>query len=459
MREFDDHYEEEYVYLADLTDTAALVSWGKFFFASTMELVPDRKIHLLDGQHGRHTSIGANCESYGPIDVEVRDASGTVVRTVRVVDDTFAWVLGLTPDTEYTYRVVADPDGSRRVWADGSLWDYKPDIKELVETTRRYTCAFRTFPSLNASVPLTFAVIGDTGTGSTDQAALAKALEAAIEERGVRLVLMTGDTIYRSSGGTGDDDDEWLMTYFQPYRSLIERIPFFPCVGNHDTGETLGEGGQGDTLALYDNLLVTARFQAARPGRDASVTKGLFYRFRFGSDVEFIGLDTSKDRLLFGRRMFEKDPGKTWIRNALASPLGSPSWRIAFSHHPPYCAGPEHGDTNSMRDEIIPRCVEHGVRAFVSGHEHNFQCIDSEDAARRVRCIVTGGGGQWRTGKPEQSTNGFVHSWGGNQGTHFLVVTIAGSSMTIEPITADGGPLSLFDRQGRAVPGPVVVGL
>ena len=119
MREFDDHYEEEYVYLADLTDTAALVSWGKFFFASTMELVPDRKIHLLDGQHGRHTSIGANCESYGPIDVEVRDASGTVVRTVRVVDDTFTWVMGLTPDTEYTYRVVADPDGSRRVWADG----------------------------------------------------------------------------------------------------------------------------------------------------------------------------------------------------------------------------------------------------------------------------------------------------------------------------------------------------
>ena len=96
MREFDDHYEEEYVYLADLTDTAALISWGKFFFASTMELVPDRKIHLLDGQHGRHTSIGANCESYGPVDVEVRDASGTVVRTVHVADDTFTWVTGLT---------------------------------------------------------------------------------------------------------------------------------------------------------------------------------------------------------------------------------------------------------------------------------------------------------------------------------------------------------------------------
>jgi hypothetical protein len=51
-----------------------------------------------------------------------------------------------------------------------------------------------------------------------------------------------------------------------------------------------------------------------------------------------------------------------------------------------------------------------------------------------------------------------VHSWGGNEGTHFLIVTIAGSSMTIEPITAGGVPLALADRQGRPVPGPIVVG-
>jgi|SoiMethySBSTD1v2_1073268.scaffolds.fasta_scaffold159022_3 tartrate-resistant acid phosphatase type 5 len=459
MREFDDRYEEEYVYLADLTDTAALISWGKFFFASTMELVPDKKIHLLDGQHGRHTSIGANCESYGPVDVEVRDESDVVVGTVRVVDDTFTWVTGLTPDTEYTYRVLADPDGARRVWADGHLCDYNPKIKELVETSRRYACRFRTFPSLNASAPVTFAVIGDTGTGSEDQRALANALEVEIEKRDVRFVVMTGDTVYKSSGGTGNDDDEWLMTYFQPYRTLIDRIPFFPCVGNHDTGETFLEGGQGDTLTLYDNLLVSSRFGIARPGRDASITKGLFYRFRFGSDIELMCLDTSKDALLFGSRMFEKDPGKSWMRDALTTPLGSPKWRIPFSHHPPYCAGPQHGDTNSMREKIIPRCVENGVRVFISGHEHNFQCIDSEDADKRIRCIVTGGAGQFRTGQPEKSTNGNVHSWGGNAGTHFLIVTINGSSMTIEPITAARQPLTLSDRLGGAISGPIVVTL
>ena len=459
MREFADHYEEEYVYLADLTDTAALISWGKFFFASTMELVPDKKLYLLDGQQGRHTSIGANCEPYGTVDVEVRDASGAVARRVRVVDDTFTWVTGLTPNTEYTYRIVADPDGTPRIWADGRLWSYHTRIKELVETTRRYACRFRTFPALDTFEPLTFAVIGDTGTGTADQAKLGEALEAAVDRAGARFVLMTGDTIYKNSGGTGDDDNEWLLTYFQPYRTLIDRIPFYPCVGNHDTGETPGEGGQGDTLTLYDNMLVTARFGAPRPGRDASIAKGLFYRFRYGRDIEFICLDTSKEKWLFGKRMFEKDPGKTWMRQAFSAPLGSPAWRIPFSHHPPYAAGPTHDDTDSMRDDVIPLCVNNGIRAFLSGHEHNFQCLDSEgdDPQRRVRCFVTGGGGRWRTDEPKKATNGFMHSWGGNAGTHFLIVTIEGSTMTVEPLTSDGEPLALKTRLGQPVASPVTV--
>ena len=199
MREFDDHYEEEYLYLADLTDTAALISWGKFFFASTMELVPDRKIHLLEGQHGRHTSdwgqlrVVRSCGCRGAGRVRYRDSDACASS-----DDTFTWVTGLTPDTEYTYRVIADPEGARRMWADGPLWDYDPKIKELIETSREGTPADSTrFHRSDASAPLTFAVIGDTGTGTEDQKALASALEAAIETRGVRLALMTGDTVYQ----------------------------------------------------------------------------------------------------------------------------------------------------------------------------------------------------------------------------------------------------------------------
>ena len=110
-----------------------------------------------------------------------------------------------------------------------------------------------------------------------------------------------------------------------------------------------------------------------------------------------------------------------------------------------------------MRDDIIPLCVDNDVRAFFSGHEHNFQCLDSEDPHRRVRCFVTGGGGTWRKGEPNNATNGFMQAWGGNAGTHFLMVTIDGSTMHVEPTMVDGHPLPLVNRYGQSVQSPIVV--
>ena len=69
-----------------------------------------------------------------------------------------------------------------------------------------------------------------------------------------------------------------------------------------------------------------------QPGRDASLARGLFYRFKYGADIEFICLDTSKDSLLLGRRMFERDPGKTWMRAAPAvnSPSRTDTWAAPY---------------------------------------------------------------------------------------------------------------------------------
>ncbi|MEK6408578.1 MAG: metallophosphoesterase [Acidobacteriota bacterium] len=457
MRELSDHYEEEYLYLADVTHDAALIAWGKFFFNSKMKLIKDKKIHMLEGEHGRHTSIGANCESYGSVAVEVLDASGNVVRSVET-EETYAWVSGLSPDTEYTYRVVAPEAGGTRQWGKGLLHSYDEEIEELVETDRTYACRFRTFPDPAAHEGLVFAVLGDSGTGTEDQYNVAQALEKLVSERGVRLVVMVGDTIYAKSGGSGDDDFEWLTTYFQPYRSVIDHIPFYPCMGNHDTSEGflerlfIGEKQQ-DRLALFDNLLVTPRFVSELPpSREASISPGLFYRFRFGADVELIGFDTSKEEDL-SVRMFEFGRHKQWVEHALDTPLGAPRWRIPFSHHPPYCKGPMHDeDETRLRHDIIPRCKAAGIRTFISGHEHNFQCIDSPSPNAGVKCFISGGAGGFRDKRPGKSTDGFMHSWGGNDSGHFLIVTINGAQMTVEPIDSTGQPLRIFDVRGSALP-------
>jgi hypothetical protein len=91
--------------------------------------------------------------------------------------------------------------------------------------------------------PLTFAVIGDFGTGvrkpSTPdrrQREVAAALEAAIGPEDIRLLLTTGDNIYAGRtllgipvGSTGDEDDDWFFTFFQPYRYIVNRIPSIPA--------------------------------------------------------------------------------------------------------------------------------------------------------------------------------------------------------------------------------------
>src|SRR5262249_51866523 len=245
-----------------------------------------------------------------------------------------------------------------------------------------------------------------------------------------------------------DDDFEWLNTYFQPYRTIIDQTPFYPCIGNHDTSET---EKQEDRLTLYDNLLVTPRFVSQLPvSREASISPGLFYRFKFGADVEFICLDTSKETAITNKRLFEYSHHETWVNRALTNPLDTPIWRIPFTHHPPYCKGPQHDeDETRLRNDIIPLCVNHGIKAFFSGHEHNFQCFDSSNSGPHVKCFVSGGAGTYRESRPTKATDGFMNSWGGNDRGHFLIVTVRGGQMIVEPIDEDGRPLPLRDVQGH----------
>ena len=79
---------------------------------------------------------------------------------------------------------------------------------------------------------------------------VANALRRTVESEGVRFLLTTGDNIYArvrvfgvAVGGTGDEDDDWFFTYFQPYRYVINRIPVYPSIGNHDADFPKAAGG------------------------------------------------------------------------------------------------------------------------------------------------------------------------------------------------------------------------
>ena len=244
-------HAEPYVYVAGLSHKGALIAWGGFYFKVHSEgrakLVDDEDLQWVHPP--RSETIGCRSDPYGPATVEVRDLSGAVVARAQTNTCNHCAVSGLQPNTRYTYSVTV----KHEVWGEGVRWDWDPGRSGLVQNGRTYRNEFRTLPDPTKPLdgPFSFIVIGDFGTGirrpstaKRRQLEVARALEQAVDRHDARLILTTGDNIYASgrflmwTRDSGDEDDDWFFTFFQPYRYVLNRIPVCPSIGNHDTQET-----------------------------------------------------------------------------------------------------------------------------------------------------------------------------------------------------------------------------
>jgi len=118
----------------------------------------------------------------------------------------------------------------------------------------------------------------------------------------------------------------------------------YPCIGNHDTDES---EDRDDRDQLLDSMFLRERIASDEASGRASVDPGLFDRFRYGRDVEFIYLDTSKENLFRGKRLFEYPKHWEGIEQTF-EPAPGVRWRLLFCHHPPFCAGLRHHNTDRM---------------------------------------------------------------------------------------------------------------
>ena len=457
-------HAEPYLHLAGLTHNSALITWGAFYFRTrsqkSWKLVDDDDLRYVHPP--RKESIGARSAPYGPARVNVYDAGGVLAATAFTETTNFCWVTGLAPDTPYRYEVLV----KQETWGQGERWDWSPGSEQgLVQRGGRYLNQFRTHPDPLAEAPgsFTFIVLGDYGTGirksspKRRQREVAEAMQRAFDQYDVRLIITGGDNIYAGNrilglpiGAQGDEDDDWFFTFFQPYRYMINRVPVYPCIGNHDSGET---EDRDDRDQLLDNMYLRERFASDEGAGPASVDPGLFYRVRYGRDIEFLCLDTSKEGFFSGKRLFEYPKHWAWLEAALASP-GGVKWRLPFCHHPPFCAGPQHSNTDGM-DPLLPLFASGGVRAVFSGHEHNFQHSQHEG----IDYFVTGAGSKVRKGAPVHFERAHTTSWSDN--AHFLLVTIAADTMTVRAIgeLVDGElrDLPRYTPEGQLITGPVVL--
>ena len=459
-------HAEPYVYLPQVTHKSALVAWGAFYFRTTSrgkwKIIDDHDLKYVHPP--RKDSIGALSAPYGPARVEVYDTSGALASVAKTDVANHCWLPGLKPDTEYVYKVFVKDEE----WAAGERWDWSPQDNALVQAGNVYDNRFRTNPDPTMpSSTLSFAVMGDFGIGvkkdtpTRRQQKVANAMRRMIDTEDVRLILTTGDNIYAGTrlmgialSNSGDEDDDWFFTYFQPYRYVINRVPVFPSIGNHDADET---EERDDRAQVEDNFYLKERLSGGEEaaGR-ASFCPGLFYRFRYGSNIEFVCLDTSKEGFFRGHRLFEYPKHWEFVESAFPDDSGANLWRIPFCHHPPYCAGPQHGNTRSMQ-RLIPLFERSGVRVVFSGHEHNFQ----HSLAGGIHYFVTGAAGKLRRTPPDRFEEAHTVTWATE--CHFLLASITGDTMRVRAIGEVDGPdrdpldITRIDPLGRQHVGPMEI--
>lgn len=461
-------HAEPYLHLAGVSPTSAIIAWGAFYFRvrsrGRWKLVDDRD--LVHVHPPRCDSIGVRSAPYGSARVNVFDEDGRVVATARTETTNWCHVTGLHPDTRYRYEVIVNDE----IWAEGERYDWQPGSDQgLVKGGREYANTFRTHPAPNQvpDGPVSFAVIGDFGVGikksspAKRQREIGEALAKAVEQFDVRFVLTTGDNVYagkRVMGvilrDAGDEDDDWFFTFYQPYRYLLNRIPVYPSIGNHDTAET---EDHDDREQVLDNLFLRERMATDEARGEASMEPGLFYRVLFGADIELICLDTSKEHFFSRGRLFNHPAHQAFLEESLRlADDDNIRWRIPFCHHPPYSAGPRHHNTEDMHP-LMARLKDARVRTMFSGHEHNFQ----HSQVNGIDYFVSGAAGKLRRGRPNRLAEAHTVSW--SDTPHFLLVTIDGARMTVRSYgeLVDGALVDIPRRgpNDEFVAGPIEITL
>jgi len=236
--------------------------------------------------------------------------------------------------------------------------------------------------SHEASAPITFAVIGDYGTGDAHERAVAK-LVASWDPA---FVITTGDGYYSEAGGKGmakygRSTGAYYGKWLENKSAKGKRLPvgkgrvnsFFPSLGNHDYHDaTPGP----KTYLKY--------FRLPGKGHENSSRNERYYDFVKGP-VHFFVLNSNKQER---HGVSWKSRQARWLKEQLAK--SSSEWNIVYQHHSPYSSDGRYGCSPHMRWPF----AAWGADVVISGHSHTYERIMRDGVVYFVNGL--GGGARYR---------------------------------------------------------------
>ena len=242
-----------------------------------------------------------------------------------------------------------------------------------------------------------FAVIGDFGTGGSDEFAMANLMFEAHKAVPLDFALTVGDNIYPNGSG------RLLRKNFEePFAALLkEKVSFYATLGNHD----VEEGRQDQINYPLFNM-----------------SGSNYYSFNRGNGlVEFFMLDSTA----FGATQ------ESWLTNALKN--SKALWKVAAFHHPLYSSSSKHGSDISLRSKMEPLFKQHGVQVVFSGHDHNYERTKPQNG---IQYFVTGAGGKTRRGAVDMKSS--IRAASFEEDNSYMLIEVDEREMSFKSICEKG---------------------
>ena len=260
-----------------------------------------------------------------------------------------------------------------------------------------------------------FAALGDTGTGNSEQRAVAGQMLAVQRRSRFDLTLFLGDNIYES-GSPSEIEKKFL----KPYRGLLQNgVEVRGSIGNHDA--------RSETGVLLQQLIF---------GMGAKT----YYSFIKNTNlIEFFALDSTI--LIDESNNKASESQLRWFENRLAE--SNAVWKVVFLHHPLYSSAKRHGNASSdekdllrLHQSIEPLLKKYMVDIVLNGHDHVYERPQMQAG---VQYFTSGAGGKLRRGDLIKSSPFF--QFGNDEENSFMLFSVQGRSAQFWSIGSSGAIL------------------